>query len=74
MPRWMEPVITHLHLEASPAAEEAAPEPALTGASGGGDTSGASHHASDVLAAAGHHARQRPLDLVLGAQACRSQR
>ena len=34
MPRWMEPVIPHLHLEASPAAEEAAPEPALTGASG----------------------------------------
>src|SRR6185437_13646501 len=28
MPRWMEPVIPHLHLEASPAAEEAAPEPA----------------------------------------------
>jgi len=25
MPRWMEPVIPHLHLEASPAAEEAAP-------------------------------------------------
>ena len=34
MPRWMEPVIPHLHLEASPAAEEAAPEPALTGAPG----------------------------------------
>ena len=34
MPRWMEPVIPHLHLEASPAAEEAVPEPALTGASG----------------------------------------
>ena len=34
MPRWMEPVIPHLQLEASPAAEEAAPEPALTGASG----------------------------------------
>jgi hypothetical protein len=30
----MEPVIPHLHLEASPGAEEAAPEPALTGASG----------------------------------------
>lgn len=28
MPRWMEPVIPHLQLEASPAA----PEPALTGA------------------------------------------
>jgi hypothetical protein len=27
-------VIPHLHLEASPGAEEAAPEPALTGASG----------------------------------------
>ena len=34
MPRWMEPVIPHLQLEASPAAEQAAPEPALTGASG----------------------------------------
>ena len=34
MSRWMEPVIPHLQLEASPAAEEAAPEPALTGASG----------------------------------------
>ncbi len=32
MPRWMEPVIPHLQLEASPAAEAAAPEPALTGA------------------------------------------
>ena len=30
MPRWMEPVIPHLQLEASPAA----PEPALTGAPG----------------------------------------
>ena len=34
MPRWVEPVIPQLQLEASPAAEEPAPEPALTGASG----------------------------------------
>ena len=34
MPRWMEPVMPHLQLEASSAAEAAAPEPALTGASG----------------------------------------
>ena len=34
MPPWTGPVIPHLQLEASPAAEEAAPEPALTGASG----------------------------------------
>ena len=34
VPRWMEPVIPHLQLEASPAAEEAAPGLALTGASG----------------------------------------
>jgi hypothetical protein len=32
MPRWMEPVVPHLQLEASPAAEAPAPEPALTGA------------------------------------------
>jgi hypothetical protein len=32
--RWMEPVIPHLQLEASPAAEVAAPGPTLTGASG----------------------------------------
>ena len=34
MPRWMEPVIPHLELEASPAAAAAAPEPALTGVPG----------------------------------------
>jgi RND superfamily putative drug exporter len=34
MPHWMEPVIPHLELEASPAAAAAAPEPALTGAPG----------------------------------------
>ena len=34
MPRWMEPVIPHIQLESSPATEAAAPEPALTGASG----------------------------------------
>ena len=34
MPRWMEPVIPHMQLESSPATEAAAPEPALTGASG----------------------------------------
>ena len=33
MPRWMEPVVPQLHLEASPAAE-AAPEPALAGTAG----------------------------------------
>jgi hypothetical protein len=32
--RWMEPFIPHLQLEASPAAEAAAPGPALSGASG----------------------------------------
>ena len=34
MPRWMEPVIPHIQLESSQATEAAAPEPALTGASG----------------------------------------
>ncbi len=34
MPRWMEPVIPHMQLESGPATEAAAPEPALTGASG----------------------------------------
>jgi putative drug exporter of the RND superfamily len=29
MPRWMEPIVPHLDLEASPATEKAAPEPAL---------------------------------------------
>jgi len=33
MPRWMEPVVPQLHLEASPAAE-AAPEPAVAGTAG----------------------------------------
>jgi putative drug exporter of the RND superfamily len=33
MPRWMEPIIPHLQLEASPAAEDAAPGDALTVAS-----------------------------------------
>jgi putative drug exporter of the RND superfamily len=33
MPRWLEPVIPHMQLEGSPATK-AAPEPALTGASG----------------------------------------
>ena len=34
MPRWMEPVVPQLHLEASPAAEAAAPEPAVAGTAG----------------------------------------
>jgi RND superfamily putative drug exporter len=34
MPHWMEPIIPHLQLEASPAAAVAAPEPALTGVPG----------------------------------------
>jgi putative drug exporter of the RND superfamily len=34
LPRWMEPIVPHLDLEASPATEKAAAEPALAGVSG----------------------------------------
>ena len=48
MPRWLEPVIPHLDLEASTATQAAAPEPALAGAAG---------HPADAPAA---HSRPMP--------------